>query len=161
MPILSVDEPFLLLFINLVMFERVAARDDIMKGYCYFMRYLLQYPGDVAVLRKHGIIKSHLMTDESLTDLFCRLKDFQSICGEQPLYFLGLVEDLRQFRDRAEMTWHDILGHYGELIQGILVFLWTVTVTVTAELSLENPDHCLLVKKISISITDHTLDNNF
>ncbi|XP_078161822.1 UPF0481 protein At3g47200-like [Carex rostrata] len=124
MPVMSVDEQFLLLFINLVMFEIVSGRDDIMKGYCYFMRYLLRYPGDVAVLRKHGIIKSHLMTDESLTYLFSRLNLQFELCGAQPLYFMGLMEDLRQFRDRAKTTWHDIQGYYAERIMHIIEVLW-------------------------------------
>ena len=123
MPVLSVDEPFLLLLINLVMFE-VFGRVDIMNNYCYFMSSLLQYPDDVVVLRKHGIIESNLMTDMSLTNLFFQLQSFRSNPPINPVYFLGLIEDLRQFRDRSETTWNDILGYYAYRMWSIIEFLW-------------------------------------
>ncbi|XP_078161824.1 UPF0481 protein At3g47200-like [Carex rostrata] len=123
MPVLSMDEPFLLLLINLVMFEAFG-RVDIMNNYCYFMSSLIQNPDDVVVLIKHGIIESNLMTEASLTNLFSPLHSFRSNPPRNSLYFLGLIEDLRQFRDRSEITWHYILRYYAYRMWSIIEFLW-------------------------------------
>lgn len=108
MPVMSLDELFLLFFIYLLMFEFElhVVSIHIMQAYCYFMCCLLWHPDDVAVLRRHGIIKCNLSSDYNLQCFFFH-QGHASPSVKQPLYFVCLAADLSQFRRRSEMKWYD------------------------------------------------------
>ncbi|KAJ4776379.1 hypothetical protein LUZ62_060636 [Rhynchospora pubera] len=62
-PVLSIDEPFLLSFVNLVMFDFHVNCGSVMESYCHFMACLMYTRDDVAILQKHGILEGKFIND--------------------------------------------------------------------------------------------------
>ncbi|KAJ4775492.1 hypothetical protein LUZ62_059749 [Rhynchospora pubera] len=100
-PVLSMDEQFLLFFVNLAAFDLHVGFRCVMESYCRVMACLLETSTDVAILRKHGIIESKFMTDQNWHDLFDRFGKFDDIMTGQN-YFASLFEDLWYFCARPE-----------------------------------------------------------
>ncbi|KAJ4776374.1 hypothetical protein LUZ62_060631 [Rhynchospora pubera] len=122
-PVLSMDEPFLLFFINLATFDLHVDRHFVMGSYCRFMACLLETSTDVAILRKHGIIESKFMTDQNLLDLFHKFGKFDHWMHNRN-YFGSLFEDLWYFCARPEKKPYDGLWHFIARINYCIECLW-------------------------------------
>ncbi|KAJ3691410.1 hypothetical protein LUZ61_020574 [Rhynchospora tenuis] len=110
-PILSMDEQFLLFFVNLAAFDLHVGFHCVMESYCRVMACLLETSTDVSILRKLGIIESKFMTDQNLHDLFDRFGKFDDFMSDQN-YFASLFEDLWYFCARPEKKPYDGLWRF-------------------------------------------------
>ncbi|KAJ4802500.1 hypothetical protein LUZ62_015066 [Rhynchospora pubera] len=101
MPILSIDEPFVLFFVNLLMFDLHVDYHYVMESYCRFMACLTKTSNDVAILRKHGILEGKFITDEDWIHLMHWIGQPDHLLPKWH-YFANLFDDLLLFCNRPK-----------------------------------------------------------
>jgi Plant protein of unknown function len=103
-PTISMDDPVLLFFVNLAVFEKNnVAVGKVVQTYCCFMHCLVRNPYDVELLHTNGIIENSSISNQELLDLFGRFQNADYMNSEKHFY-ADLFVDLWEFCEKVEKT---------------------------------------------------------
>lgn len=134
-PTLSIDEQFLIFFVNLAMFEKHTVDvGKVVQTYCRFMHCLLNNPYGFELLSINGIIESNSISDQELHDLFGRFQNNDCMTSEWH-YFADLFVELWEFCEKAEKKDANVQGPWVKyssfffkafiiVVAGILFHIW-------------------------------------